>query len=54
MKVRFKRQVIPGDQVYIGSSIVSSKRGIWKFKCEAKVDDELVTSAMILCADRQV
>ncbi|PCK07994.1 MAG: 3-hydroxyacyl-[acyl-carrier-protein] dehydratase FabZ [Alteromonadaceae bacterium] len=53
-KVRFKRQVVPGDQLFLEARIVSEKRGIWKFDCTAKVDGELVTSATILCADRQV
>ena len=52
--VRFKRQVVPGDQVYIEASIVSEKRGIWKFECKATVEDKLVTSATIMCADRKV
>lgn len=52
--VRFKRQVIPGDQVFFEAKIVSEKRGIWKFDCRATVNDQLVTSATILCADRRV
>lgn len=52
--VRFKRQVVPGDQVYFHCKIMSVKRGIWKFQCEAKVDDKLVTGATIMCADRKV
>ncbi len=52
--VRFKRQVIPGDRVFFGAKIVSVKRGIWKFECKATVDDELVTNATIMCADRSV
>lgn len=52
--VRFKRQVIPGDRMYIEAKIVSEKRGIWKFECSAKVDDQLVTNASIMCADRKV
>lgn len=52
--VRFKRQVIPGDRMFIEARIVSEKRGIWKFECSAKVDDQLVTSASIMCADRKV
>jgi len=52
--VRFKQQVMPGDQVVLEAKIVSSKRGIWKFDCSAKVDGKLVTSATILCADRVV
>lgn len=52
--VRFKRQVTPGDQVAIKATIVSEKRGIWKFDCEATVDGEVVTKATIMCADRKV
>ena len=52
--VRFKRQVIPGDRVFIEAKVVSEKRGIWKFECKCSVDDELVTAATIMCADRKV
>ena len=52
--VRFKKQVVPGDRVYIEACIAGDKRGIWKFECVAKVDDEIVTKATIMCADRPV
>lgn len=52
--VRFKRQVVPGDQLYIEAKIISEKRGIWKFECVAKVDGQLATTATIMCADRSV
>lgn len=48
--VRFKRQVIPGDQLVLKVQVVKKSRIIWKFTCEATVDDELVTSANMLCA----
>lgn len=53
-EVRFKRQVVPGDCMYIEAKKVSDKRGIWKFDCSATVNNELVTKATILCADRKV
>lgn len=53
-KVRFKKQVVPGDQLYIEARKLSDKRGIWKFECAAKVDGMLAASATILCADRKV
>jgi 3-hydroxyacyl-[acyl-carrier-protein] dehydratase len=53
-KVRFKRQVIPGDRLELEAKIVSEKRGIWKFECRATVEGTLAASATILCADRQV
>jgi len=51
---RFKRQVVPGDRLYLDSRVVSVKRGMWKFECRASVDDELAASATIMCADRKV
>lgn len=51
--VRFKRKVVPGDKLCLKASIVSQKRGIWKFECEGSVGDEFVCSATILCADRK-
>jgi len=53
-KVRFRRQVIPGDRLQLEAKVVSEKRGIWKFDCTASVDGELAASATILCADRKV
>lgn len=53
-KVRFKRQVIPGDRLQLEANYISDKRGIWKFECRATVDGELAASATILCADRKV
>lgn len=51
---RFKRQVVPGDQMFIEARKLSEKRGIWKFECVAKVDGNLAASATIMCADRKV
>lgn len=52
-KLRFKRQVVPGDKLVLEAKIISNKRGIWKFECQASVDGELAASATILCADRE-
>jgi 3-hydroxyacyl-[acyl-carrier-protein] dehydratase len=52
--VRFKRQVVPGDQLILEAEVLKVRRGIWKFGCTAKVDGELVCSAEIMCADREV
>jgi len=51
-KVRFRRPVTPGDRLDLMASIVSERRGIWKFNCRAECDGELVCDATILCADR--
>ena len=53
-KLRFKRPVVPGDQLQLEASIISEKRGIWKFDVKATVEGDLVSSAVILCADRKV
>ncbi|GAB1256758.1 3-hydroxyacyl-ACP dehydratase FabZ [Aurantivibrio plasticivorans] len=52
--VRFKRQVVPGDQLMLEAKVVSEKRGIWKFECTASVDGQLAAKGTILCADRKV
>lgn len=52
--VRFKRQVVPGDQLMLESEVVSERRGIWKFAGKASVDGELAASADILCAVKKV
>lgn len=51
---RFKRRVVPGDQLILKAEYLSQKRGIWKFACSSFVADELVASGTILCADRKV
>ncbi|MFS1523557.1 3-hydroxyacyl-ACP dehydratase FabZ [Microbulbifer sp. 2304DJ12-6] len=53
-KVRFKRQVIPGDRLDLESVSVSVRRNIWKFSCKASVGDALAASAEILCAVKKV
>lgn len=53
-KVRFRRQVIPGDRLDLEAKVISEKRGIWKFECTASVEGQLASSATILCADRKV
>ena len=50
--LRFKRPCVPGDRVMLRATIVSDRRGIWKFNVSADVDGVLAASATILCADR--
>ena len=52
-KVRFRKRVRPGDTIDLYSKVLSEKRGIWKFDCRAELENELVCSAVILCADRK-
>lgn len=50
---RFKRRVVPGDQLILKAEYVSDRRGLWKFNCSSYVGDELAASGTILCADRK-
>lgn len=50
--LRFKRPCVPGDRVMLRATVVSQRRGIWKFDVSSDVDGELAASATILCADR--
>jgi len=47
---RFKRQVVPGDQLMLHVKYLKHKRHLWSFDCRAEVDGELAASAQIMCA----
>jgi 3-hydroxyacyl-[acyl-carrier-protein] dehydratase len=49
-KAKFKRPVVPGDQLMLEAKFIKSKRNIWAFECHAEVDGEFVASAEIRCA----
>ncbi|MEO1917390.1 3-hydroxyacyl-ACP dehydratase FabZ [Candidatus Thioglobus sp.] len=51
-KVRFKRVVEPGDQIRLEVEVMVVKRGIWKFKCRASVEDQTVTTAELMCTQK--
>jgi len=51
-KVRFKKTVEPGDQLKLYVEVMTVKRGIWKFNCRATVEEQLVTSAEIICTQK--
>ncbi len=48
--IRFKRQVVPGDQLTLKAKLERRSKVIWKFSCEASVDGHVVTAANLLCA----
>jgi 3-hydroxyacyl-[acyl-carrier-protein] dehydratase len=48
--VRFKRPVVPGDQLMLDVEIVRTIRNIWKFKGVARVAGEVATEAEFMCA----
>jgi 3-hydroxyacyl-[acyl-carrier-protein] dehydratase len=53
-EARFKRPVIPGDQLLLEVSMERNARGLWKFAGEARVGDVLAAEAKILCTLRPI
>ncbi len=51
---RFKRPVEPGDQLILNVLIDRMKSGIYKFKAQATVNDEVVAEAGLMCTMRRV
>lgn len=49
---RFKKPVVPGDQLVLEASIDRIRGGIYKFKGVAKVDDQIVCEAELMCTMR--
>jgi 3-hydroxyacyl-[acyl-carrier-protein] dehydratase len=47
-KARFRKPVVPGDQVRIVLTVLKQRRAIWKFKGEAFVEDKLVAEAELM------
>jgi 3-hydroxyacyl-[acyl-carrier-protein] dehydratase len=53
-KARFKRPVVPGDQLEIEVILERLLKGIGKFSCVARVAGAVVAEAVILCSVRAV
>lgn len=51
-EARFKRPVIPGDQLVLEVLLERNIRGIWKFDAKARVGDSLAAEAKIMCTVR--
>ena len=51
---RFKRPVEPGDQLTLEVQLDRMKAGIFKFKAQAKVGDELACEAELMCTMRKI
>lgn len=49
-KARFKRPVTPGDQLLLEVHIIRRMRNIWKYRAVARVDEEMVAEAELICA----
>jgi 3-hydroxyacyl-[acyl-carrier-protein] dehydratase len=44
---KFRKPVLPGDQLRLHVNKIRSRGNVWRFKCEAKVDGKLVCEAEI-------
>jgi 3-hydroxyacyl-[acyl-carrier-protein] dehydratase len=52
-EARFKRPVVPGDQLLLEVSIERNVRGIWKYVGQARVGDQLVAEGKLMCTNRE-
>jgi 3-hydroxyacyl-[acyl-carrier-protein] dehydratase len=46
-RAKFKKQVVPGDQLIFEATLLKSRGGLYKFSAETKVDGEIVAEANI-------
>lgn len=53
-KARFKRPVVPGDQLKLHIDLLRSKKAVWKFAGRAEVDGNTVCSAELMAAPREI
>ncbi len=53
-KIRFKKQVVAGDQLVLKSELVMQKRGIYKYNCTASVDGIVATTAEIIISHQRI
>ncbi|WP_375183861.1 hotdog domain-containing protein, partial [Marinobacter sp.] len=51
---RFKRPVVPGDQLVMESRLLADRRGVMKFECQAFVDEDLACTSEITCMEREI
>jgi 3-hydroxyacyl-[acyl-carrier-protein] dehydratase len=49
-KARFRKPVVPGDQIILKATLERSMRGIWKFATLAEVEGEEAVSAEMMVA----
>ena len=53
-RARFKRPVVPGDQLTLDVTLQRALRGIYKFDAKATVENEMAAEAILLSAVRPV
>lgn len=53
-EARFRRQVVPGDQLVVEVEYLKERRGIAKFTGVATVNGEVACTASLMCAKREI
>lgn len=53
-EAKFKRIVLPGDQLELRATVLKRRTTVWKFACEAFVNGESVCSTEITCMEGAV
>ncbi len=53
-EARFKKPVVPGDTMVLEVKFLKERRSMWKFYGEAKVEGQVVCSAELMCARREL
>ncbi len=53
-KARFRRPVVPGDQLMLRIEPISKKRNMLKVAGTATVDGQVVATAELMCAEQEV
>jgi 3-hydroxyacyl-[acyl-carrier-protein] dehydratase len=53
-RARFKRPVVPGDQLQLEVSVLKQRRGIWTFSAKGTVEGAVCASAEIMCTARDL
>jgi len=51
---RFKRMVVPGDQLLLKIEVLKRRSHFWKFKGTATVSDEIACVAEMTCAEGKI
>lgn len=49
-KAKFRRTVLPGDQIHLHLKVIRQRLGLWTMAAEARVDGEVVTEAELSAA----
>lgn len=51
---RFKKIVVPGDQLFLSVEILKRRGSVWKFKGTALVENEIACTVEMTCAEGSV